>query len=141
MAASSWSLEFGDIEKLENKLKQIPNKSEQALNKVLHNDGVNLALESIQPQIPISTWKGRVRNKRHARNEKALTNSKMNLGFTIRPTPRFNYLKYPDLGIGRSAKNTPQKILERGLQTATPKISERLNTELDKAIQQTLGGS
>ncbi|MCQ6531160.1 hypothetical protein [Bacillus mycoides] len=140
MAASSWSVEFGDIETLENKLKQIPGKSEQALNKVLHRDGVNLAVESIQPKIPVSTWKGRVRNKRHAKDQKALTNSKLNLGFTIRPTPRLNYLKYPDLGIGNSKKNTPQKILERGLQTATPKISERLHAELDRVIQKTLGG-
>ncbi|PEE14697.1 hypothetical protein CON53_28435 [Bacillus cereus] len=140
MAASSWSVEFGDIEALENKLKQIPGKSERALNRVLHSDGVNLAVESIQPKILVSTWKGRVRNKRHAKDQKSLTNSKLNLGFTIRPTPRFNYLKYPDLGIGNSKKNAPKKILERGLQTATPKISERLNTELDKVINQTLGG-
>ncbi|EJS13410.1 hypothetical protein IKS_03489 [Bacillus cereus VDM062] len=140
MAANSWSVEFGDIEALENKLKQIPGKSEQALNRVLHSDDVNLAVESIQPKIPVSTWKGRVRNKRHAKDQKALTNSKLNLGFIIRPTPRFNYLKYPDLGIGNSKKNAPKKILERGLQTATPKISERLNTELDKVINQTLGG-
>lgn len=140
MAANSWSVEFGDIEALENKFKQIPGKSEQTLNRVLHTDGVNLAAESIQPKIPVSTWKGRVRNKKHAKDQKALTNSKLNLGFVIRPTPRFNYLKYPDLGIGNSKKNTPRKILERGLQTATPKISERLNTELDKVINQTLGG-
>ncbi|MBP3967734.1 hypothetical protein KAF80_01565 [Bacillus sp. WL1] len=140
MAANSWSVEFGDIEALERKMKQIPSKSEQTLNKVLHTDGVNLAVESIQPKIPVSTWKGRVRNKKHAKDQRALTNSKLNLGFMIRPTPRFNYLKYPDLGIGNSKKNTPRKILERGLQTATPKISERLNTELDKVINQTLGG-
>ncbi|AXY07447.1 hypothetical protein CUC43_11520 [Bacillus thuringiensis LM1212] len=140
MAANSWSVEFGDIEVLERKMKQIPSKSEQTLNRVLHTDGVNLAVESIQPKIPVSTWKGRVRNKKHAKDQKALTNSKLNLGFTIRPTPRFNYLKYPDLGIGNSKKNEPKKILERGLQTATPKISERLNTELDKVINQTLGG-
>lgn len=140
MAANSWSVEFGDIEALERKMKKIPSKSEQTLNKVLHTDGVNLAVESIQPKIPVSTWKGRVRNKKHAKDQRALTNSKLNLGFMIRPTPRFNYLKYPDLGIGNSKKNTPRKILERGLQTATPKISERLNTELDKVINQTLGG-
>ncbi|HHB1898982.1 TPA: hypothetical protein ACOQ9V_003995 [Bacillus cereus] len=140
MAANSWSVEFGDIEALERKMKQIPSKSEQTLNRVLHTDGVNLAVESIQPKIPVSTWKGRVRNKKHAKDQKALTNSKLNLGFVIRPTPRFNYLKYPDLGIGNSKKNTPRKILERGLNTATPKISERLNTELDKVINQTLGG-
>lgn len=63
MAANSWSVEFGDIEALERKMKQIPSKSEQTLNRVLHTDGVNLAVESIQPKIPVSTWKGRVRNK------------------------------------------------------------------------------
>ncbi|MCQ6531310.1 hypothetical protein NPX89_31650, partial [Bacillus mycoides] len=73
MAASSWRLEFGDLETLENKLKQIQGKSEQALNIVLHRDGVNLAVESIQPKIPDSTWKGRVRNKRHAKDQTALT--------------------------------------------------------------------
>ncbi|MCQ6531143.1 hypothetical protein [Bacillus mycoides] len=140
MAANSWSVEFGDMEALENKLKQIPEKSEQALNTFLHRDGVNLAVESIQPKIPVSTWKGRVRNKRHAKDEEALTNRELNLGFTIRPTTRFNYIKYPDLGIGNSIKNRPQKILERGLQTAKPKISEGLHAELDRVIQKTLGG-
>lgn len=140
MAANSWSVDFGDIKELENKMKQIPGKSEESLNKVLHGDGINISIENIQPDIPISKWKGRVRKKKHAQNQKALANKKSNLGFTIRPKPQFNYLKYPDLGIGKSSGKPPQKILENGLKKATPKIVSKLSTELDNVIQETLGG-
>ncbi|MEC2866468.1 hypothetical protein P9Y72_26460, partial [Bacillus cereus] len=86
MAASSWRVEFGDIGALENKLKQIPGKSEQTRNKVLHSDGVNHAVESIQPNISVSTGKRRVRKKRQAKEQNTLTHSTLNPGFKSRPT-------------------------------------------------------
>jgi hypothetical protein len=138
--SSSWVVDFKGIEELENKMSLIPGNTERIMNDVLHNEGVNIAIEHIKPIIPVSTWEGRVRNKLHAKSANPLTSKKDNLGFTIRPKPRFNYLKYPDLGIGRSAINDPRMFMESGLKRAAPKIVDRLSERLDQEIEKTLGG-
>ncbi|MBH0159115.1 hypothetical protein IHV10_22350 [Fictibacillus sp. 5RED26] len=142
MSSNKWALDFKDIEILEEKMKQIPGRSEQAINDVLHGEGVNIVVREIQPQIPVSTWKNRVRKKKHARHvTNPQSSKKENLGFTIRPKPKFNYLKYPDLGIGKSKRNEPQHFMNKGLQKASPIIIEKLNDALDKTIKESLGGN
>lgn len=140
MAVSGWTIDFKDIEKLEEKMKKIPGESEKVLNAVLHGDGIDITMENIQPNIPISTWKNRVRNKKHARNYKALTSTKSNLEFTVRPKPSFDYLKWPDLGIGTSIRNKPKEFMAEGLEKATPKILDTCSQKLEEAINRTLGG-
>ncbi|MGM9925168.1 MAG: hypothetical protein ACI35R_13065 [Bacillus sp. (in: firmicutes)] len=137
---TSWSVDFSAFEVLEDKLKQIPDKSERIVNRVLHNEGMKITMDEIQPYIPVSHWEGRVRQKRHARSSPALKGETINLGFTVRPKPKFNYLKYPDLGIGQSHRNEPLRFMERGLRRATPKIIDRLMDELMREINRTLGG-
>jgi hypothetical protein len=142
MSSNNWGIDFKDIEILEEKMRQIPGRSEKALNEVLHGEGINLAIREIQTEIPVSTWKNRARRKKHARHvANPQTNKKENLGFTIRPKPKFNYLKYPDLGIGNSKRNNPQHFMKKGLQKASPVIIEKLNKALDKTIKDSLGGN
>lgn len=136
-----WQLDFRGLRELEEKMKQIPGRSEVAINDVLHNKGIPITIEAIQPDIPVSTWKNRVRDKKHARDTKnPQAAEKQNLAFTIRPKPRFNYLKYPDLGIGQSQHNPPQHFMNKGLKKAAPKIIEELNKRIDEEIKKTLGG-
>lgn len=141
MAVNSWQIDFGDISSLEEKMKQIPDKSERVINKTLEKKGIPKAEEEIQRTIPISKWKGRVINKKHARDVKALTSKKGNLQFTTRPRTKYNYLKYPDLAIGTSHKNKPKKIMKKGLDKAAPKILEELTNEVVNEINRTLGGN
>ncbi|MGG3943371.1 hypothetical protein ABEV54_18250 [Peribacillus psychrosaccharolyticus] len=141
MAVNHWEVNFGDVEELVEKLKRIPGGSERVINDVLHKKGIAQSIEDIQPEIPISKWKNRIRKKKHARNIKnPQASKKSNLAFTIRPKPKYNYLKYPDLGIGKSEKKAPIHFMRKGLQRATPKIMRELNERIDEEINQTLGG-
>lgn len=138
--AASWNVDFKEFDRLENKLKQIPNESEKIVNNYLHNKGMLHTMDTIRPLIPISTWKGRVVRKRHARDNESLRNTTFNLGFTIRPKKAYDYLKYPDLGIGTSQRNLPIEFMANGLEKSTPKLVDELNNNLTNAINKTLGG-
>ncbi|MDF2605901.1 MAG: hypothetical protein K0S34_91 [Bacillales bacterium] len=121
-------------------MKQIPYKSEKVINEILHTEAIPMAIQSIQPNIPVSTWKNKVRKKKHAKENHPQAPQKENLGFTIRPKPRFNYLKYPDLAIGTSQHNVPQYFMKKGLQDVAPKIIDKLMDGLQEEIYKTLGG-
>lgn len=142
MAVNHWEIDFGNVDELIEKFKRVEGGAEGIINNVIHNDGIQMAIEHIQPDIPVSHWKNKVRNKKHARNvQNPQSSKKNNLAFTIRPKPKYNYLKYPDLGIGTSKKNQPQHFMRKGLEKASPKIIEKLNDRIDQHINQTLGGN
>lgn len=139
MAANDWSVEFNDVDHLIQKIEQIPNRSESILNNTLRSKSAPMAINSIQPDIPISSWKGRVLKKKHARNYNSLTVKHGNLEFTIRPKPSFNYIKYPDLGIGTSKNNEPKQFMKKGLDQAVPGIMSDLTNAVMEEINRTLG--
>lgn len=141
MAARGWELEFDEVEKLEAKIKQIPQLSEKTINDVVHNQGAGLLETSIRAYIPVSQLDGVVRPKKHARDVKFPTKpDKLNLGVIVRPKPKYEYLKYPDLAIGTSKNNKPREFMATGLEKAAPKIVEDINIALDDVIKRTLGG-
>lgn len=133
-AANSWSIEFEDIDRLINNITKIPNRSEKVINESLREKGAPLAMQDIQPEIPVS-----MRKKKHAHDSKALSAKFGNLEFTIRPKRSFDYIKYPDLGIGKSKRNPPKHFMNKGLQKAAPKIIKDLNKEVISEINNTLG--
>lgn len=138
--ASNWDVDFTDVEELIKKVEQIPNRSEKVINDALKSKGAPLAMQEIQEGIPVSTWKGRVLNKKHARNNKALNVKYGNLEFTIRPKKQFEYIKYPDLGIGTSQHNPPKNFMRGGLEKARPPIVKNLTKAVEDEITKTLGG-
>lgn len=139
--AAKWEIDFSDLDKLESKIKRIPNESEKTINEVIHKKGIVRVESSIQPRIPVSTLKGAVRSKKHARDVKFPTTSqKLNLAFVIRPKPKYQYLKYPDLAIGQSKRNKPEEFMATGLEKAAPEIVEDISLALDDVIKRTLGG-
>jgi len=142
MSANQWQVDFGDISALEEKLKQIPNKSEKVINKTLESKGIPMAEREIKPDIRISKWGDRVRTKKHARDAKSPFSSQQgNLEFITRPKTKYNYLKYPDLAIGTSHKKEPQAFMKKGLEKAAPKIMDELTNEVVNEINRTLGGN
>lgn len=136
---TAWVVDFADVSEFLNKLERIPNQSEKIINRVLETKGAPRAMTTIQPTIPISSWKGRVLNKKHAVKSKALTAEYRNLEFTIRPKPQFNYIKYPDLGIGTSIRNEPQMFMKKGLDKAAPLIVKDMEEAVISEINKTLG--
>lgn len=142
MAVNRWKIEFDDVDQLIKKIKRIPDQSEKTINDVIHTKGIERVESSIRARIPVSTLDGAVRPKKHARDMKYPTKpEKMNLAFVVRPKPKYEYLKYPDLAIGQSKNNPPRDFMAIGLNTAAPKIIEDMNLALEDVINRTLGGN
>lgn len=140
--SNQWNVDFSDFNNLVEKLKRVEGGSEKIINKVVHNDGIKNTTEEIQKNIPVSTWENQVRSKKHVKNVKnPQTSKKVNLGFTLKPKPKYDYLKYPDLGIGTSKNNDAQRFMKKGLDNSTPKTLRKLDQEVDQYLNQQLGGS
>ncbi|MFE7204631.1 hypothetical protein [Heyndrickxia sporothermodurans] len=134
MCAAKWSMDFPDVDRLVESISKIPNRSETVINKTLRAKGAPKAMDSIQPIIPLSRKK-----KKHARDSKALVVKHGNLEFTIRPKRAFEYIKYPDLGIGTSKKKQPKEFMKKGLDKAASRIVDDLADAVIKEIDNTLG--
>jgi hypothetical protein len=136
---AKWNMELKGVDELIKNIEKIPGISESIINKRLRSTSAPLAQIVIQEEIPISSWKGRILNKKHARDNKALKVKHSNLAFKIGPSTKFNYLKYPDLGIGTSKGNNPKEFIEKGLNKVKPDIISDLNSAVVREINKTLG--
>lgn len=129
------------LEHLALKMAKLPNKMEKVTNDVLHTDGIRIAVEEITKLIPVSTRKGKIRNKRHAKHSNWSDHEKLNLGFVIKARGgaankrgSFGYLVFPNAG--RGAHNPlEQRFMERGLEVATPKILAKLHEKIDQILE------
>jgi hypothetical protein len=139
-----FELDYEAIKRLEMKMAKLPDKMESAANDVLHTDGIRIATEEITKLIPVSTRKGKIRNKKHAKHSNWSKSEKINLGFVIKARGgaankkgSFGYLVFPNEG--RGAHNpVEQRFMERGLEAATPKILSKLHERIDKVLEEEL---
>ncbi len=138
--ANSWNVDFVPLDHLIDNLSKLPKRSEDILNRTIKNRSGQNTIKSIVKDVPISDVKRRITQRKHAKSSNPLKVDYINLGFRIRPKPRFDYLKYPDLGIGTSIKNDPKEFMRKGMEAEIPAITEDLNNELLKEIDKTLGG-
>jgi hypothetical protein len=137
-----FELDYKAIEHLEMKMAKLPGKMESATNDVLHTDGIQIATEEITKLIPVSTRKGKIRNKKHAKHSNWSKSEKINLGFVIKARGgaankkgSFGYLVFPNEG--RGAHNpVEQRFMERGLEVATPKILAKLHEKIDQILEE-----
>ncbi|EUJ56628.1 hypothetical protein [Listeria fleischmannii] len=128
--AAKLGLDFSEFEALKERLTQIPSKSEEALNRVIHTEGVKIIEDKITNRLPVS----KVR-KKHAKGSKPFKATPSNLAIEIKPKPKFRYLVFPNLGLGNKNK-TAYEFMEQGLQDATKPILEKLNKEVDNIINE-----
>lgn len=142
-ASTSWNVDFVEVDKLIKNISLIPNESEKIINETLKNTSGKKTVKTIISGMPISEVIGRITKKRHAKNSQSLNVTYDNLGFMIRPkrgTTGFEYLKYPDLGIGTSIHNPPQEFMRKGMEKEIPEITNDLNQALLTIINKKLGG-
>ncbi len=131
MAGSRWEVTLVGQDALLVKMQSYASKSEETINRVLKESGGQLAVDKITNLIPVSSGDLR-RGHRHAKSSKPLNVQYFNLGFRVRPKKSFEYIKYPDLGIGTSQRNQPQDFMQRGLQMAVDPITEALIRGFDE---------
>ncbi|MER2107458.1 MAG: hypothetical protein ABS949_11015 [Solibacillus sp.] len=108
---------------------------EKTINDVLKKSGSSRVMASIQPNIPVS-----MRKKKHARTNRPLTAVHSHFQFKVRPKRKFEYIKYPDLAIGRSQYREPAMFMKQGLDEATPEVVNDIIQAVITDIQNTIGG-
>lgn len=135
MAADSWQLKINGMDTLLKKIKQIPDDSETVINKTLQNESGKTTITAIDIGTPISKKSLTRTHKKHAKGSDEYKIVYENLGFKIRPQKKFNYVKYPDLGIGTSQHNVPRNFMRNGLDRSTPKIRQQLMKAVDQIIK------
>lgn len=140
----AFNLDYTAIEKLEEKMRQLPNKMEPVINKILHTDGVRIATEEITKLIRVSRSKWSVQNEVHAKHSNWSKSEEMNLGFKIKARGgaankkgSFGYLVFPNEGRGPH-NPLEQRFAERGIMNAKPKILEKLHKGVDKVLEEEL---
>ncbi|MGG5375976.1 phage protein [Enterococcus sp. DIV0213j] len=131
MARNSWELKINGQDELLVRMERYSSESERLINEALKAKGSDIATDRITRIIPVSKTDLR-KGHQHAKSSRPLKTQYFNLGFTIRPTKKFEYLKYPDLGIGTSKKNQPDEFMKRGLGLALDPITELLIRQFDK---------
>ncbi|EOT42601.1 hypothetical protein ACVN9X_03145 [Enterococcus dispar] len=131
MAYNRWAVTLVGQDALLIKMQNYSSQSEAVINKVLKETGGQVAVDKITNLIPISNEDLR-RGHRHARSSKPLNVQYFNLGFRVRPKKSFEYIKYPDLGIGTSQRNMPQDFMQRGLEIAVDPITAELIKGFDE---------
>lgn len=144
MSAVRFEVDSKDIERLEQKIAKLPNRMEKEINNVLHTDGVKILAEEVTNELPVSTWRGMIRPKNHARLSKWWKPELENLGFVVKTKGgaasnkgSFGYLVFPDQGRG-PFNPVEQRFSEHGLRKATPKIMEKLTKRIDKVLKEEL---
>lgn len=134
MAANQWDLNIRGMDQLLSKLEKIPDESEAVINQTLKKESSRTAIDAIDTITPVSKKTLSRTHPKHAKGSNAYRVTYVNLGFKIRPTKKFNYVKYPDLGIGTSAGSSPKSFMRNGLDRSVPRIKQQLLSAVEKII-------
>lgn len=125
------------MEAYQRNIERLPNVAEKVINDNLKKKISPILTQSILGLIPISD-----RNKAHAKLSKSIQGTlKENLTLTLKPKAKYEYLVFPDLGIGKSKGNEPEMFMEHGVDRKVNESVEELNRSLIEEINKTLGGN
>ena len=135
--SNQWEMKMTGVDELLSRFEQMPTIAERVTNEVLRAKSGKTAVTEIDSGTPISS--GKLRNgHRHAHGAKPYSIHNENLGFIIRPKKvsktEFEYLKYPDLGIGTSVGNAPRNFMRNGLDRSVPTIHDQIIEALDENL-------
>lgn len=117
-------INFSEVERLQEALKNFQGNAEDIINDVLHGEAGDLAQKEIYFLMPFSGahWKGK---KPAAKASKSLRNVLGNLSVTVTTTGNYGYLYFPDDGTSTRRHVGNQRFFERGGEEAVPEIVER----------------
>lgn len=138
-----FELDYQQLRELENRIRQIPNQSEEIINETLHTSGIEIVRREVTRLIPVSRrskntqWYRSHGSTKHARDADWSISQKENLGFVIKSKGgaankrgSFGYLVFPDEGRGQPE----QSFTERATGIAVPQILEKLHGNLIENI-------
>lgn len=103
---------------------------EQSINDYLHNEAAAKISPAIAGFVPMSN-----RNKVHAKNANPFTRQEnYNLAVKVITDKKFNYLVFPDEGLGTSINNDPQNFTGRGLEAITPELLNDMTARITEKL-------
>lgn len=112
------------IGKLYQAMKEYPGHAEASINYVFHKEAGRMIQKSIKNLMPVSgiDWKGK---KPAAKNSKSLRNVNSDLAVTVKTTPDYHYLYFPDDGSNTVFHVGDQRFFERGAEAVQGAIVQR----------------
>lgn len=120
-----FELDYANIEKLENAIKDYQGDAERTINDVLHNEAGAMIQEAVIRLMPRSEKK----KGKNAKDSNPLTNINGNLSVTVTTKKKFQYLYFPDDGtstrrhVGKGGR--PQEFFKRGGELVQDDIIDR----------------
>ena len=126
--ANTFTSEHKDFNNLVKSLSGYGADVENALNEYVHNEAPQKIKPSIEGLIPVSD-----RNKVHARNSAPFGRQEnYNLAVKLITSKEFNYLVFPDEGLGTSKGNSPLDFTGRGLEAEMPVLIDEMTQLLQE---------
>lgn len=124
-----FEMDYAEVERLFNTIRNFPGNAEKSINEVFHNDAPPLVAEEIKWLMPVSdsVWAGKLP---HARMGKSLTDEKANLSFTVKTTKDYHYLYFPDDGTNTRRHVGNQQFFKRGGESKQSEIVDRCITQI-----------
>lgn len=117
MAGINFTLNFEDVEKIQQAINDYGDNAEDIINQCIHQEGKDRLIRSIENCMPVSD-----RNKKHAKFSNSLTNKNFNLGVRITTKSKFNYLIFPMDAIGTSTGKSENPFMGKGVENEKDNI-------------------
>lgn len=126
-----FEFDFESFQDLRSRIESVGSDMEAELNQILKDEGKNTIEPGITNLIPVSVK----RRGAHAKNSKWATQKLGNLEIEIKPSKKFAYLAFPNLGIGKRNPTT-QEFMELGRDEALPKLVEITQQKLIDKLEE-----
>lgn len=136
MARGSFKINEKEIDRLQSIMKQFPQKSEQAINDVLHNKAGDILQLAIKGLIPVSgrMWKGK---KAGAKSADSLQNvTKENLAITVTTKKAYQYLYFPDDGTNTRRHIGNKQFFRRGGESKQSEIVDKCINKITESMKE-----
>ena len=131
MANEIFTIEQKQFNELVKRVSEYGTGAEEAINTYVHNE----APQKIKPQIvglvPVSD-----RSKKHAKYSAPFGRQEnYNLAVKVITSKEFNYLVFPDEGLGSSHKKPPLDFTGRGLEAALPTLIDEMSARVMETLK------
>lgn len=125
---ANFTLDYQQIGDLENRLSKSGAEVEEVINDYLHNEAADKISPAIVGLVPVSD-----RPKKHAKHSAPFGRQEnYNLAVKVITSKKFNYLVFPDEGLGTSKGNVPQDFTGRGLEAKMPELIDDMTKRVIK---------
>lgn len=130
MANETFSSDYKQIIELSQQMGATGAEVENILNNYIHNAAPDIIKPSMTGLVPVSD-----RDKKHAKfNEPFGRQENYNLAVKIITSKEFNYLVFPDEGLGKSVNNSPLDFTGRGLDATLPQLADEMTEQVKSML-------